>query len=208
MTPHGKSSTRSLETLESPQTGGEGFQAAQPRAEIGGESARPPPLSQPRGQHAHGSEEEALQEEEPEVESVKSRSKTSAKKTPKRTAKKAKSRERSASAREKDPRGGLTAAGRKAFARKQGADSRPGVTKKESEMTPQEMRRKGSWAVHFYGRAAGRCRGAADPPRIVGACLGRASSENGGGRSAHCREGRAAARALSAGQGVVAPLRA
>ncbi|AMA61445.1 hypothetical protein BCCGELA001_24655 [Bradyrhizobium sp. CCGE-LA001] len=47
----------------------------------------------------------------------------------------------------------MTAAGRKAFARKQGAHLRPGVTKKASEMTPQEMRRKGSWAVRFYGRA-------------------------------------------------------
>lgn len=73
------------------------------------------------------------------------------KRTAKKTAKTA--RRRSASAREKDPRGGLTAAGRKAFARKQGAHLRPGVTKKESEMTPQEMRRKGSWAVRFYGRA-------------------------------------------------------
>ena len=53
----------------------------------------------------------------------------------------------------KDPRGGLTAAGRKAFARKEGAHLKPGVTKKVSEMTPQEMRRKGSWAVRFYGRA-------------------------------------------------------
>jgi hypothetical protein len=83
----------------------------------------------------------------------KAKSRTSARKTRKRTAKKAKSRKRGASAREKDPRGGLTAAGRKAFARKQGAHLRPGVTKKESEMTPQEMRRKGSWAVRFYGRA-------------------------------------------------------
>lgn len=81
--------------------------------------------------------------------------KTSARKARKRTAKKAakSSRKRSASARERDPQGGLTAAGRKAFARKQGAHLRPGVTKKESEMTPQEMRRKGSWAVRFYGRA-------------------------------------------------------
>ena len=81
--------------------------------------------------------------------------KKSAKKTRTRTAKKTakSSRKRSASAREKDPRGGLTAAGRKAFARKQGAHLRPGVTKPESEMTPQEMRRKGSWAVRFYGRA-------------------------------------------------------
>jgi uncharacterized protein DUF6321 len=60
---------------------------------------------------------------------------------------------RKRSAREKDPGGGLTAAGRKAFARKDGAHLRPGVTKKSSEMTPAEMRRKGSWAVRFYGRA-------------------------------------------------------
>jgi hypothetical protein len=53
----------------------------------------------------------------------------------------------------KNPRGGLTAAGRKAFARRDGSHLKPGVTKKESEMTPQEMRRKGSWAVRFYGRA-------------------------------------------------------
>jgi len=53
----------------------------------------------------------------------------------------------------KDPRGGLTAAGRKAFRRKEGAHLKPGVKKKASEMTPQEMRRKGSWAVRFYGRA-------------------------------------------------------
>ena len=81
--------------------------------------------------------------------------KTSARTTRKRTAKKTarSSRKRRASVREKDPRGGLTAAGRKAFARKQGAHLRPGVTKKQSEMTPQEMRRKGSWAVRFYGRA-------------------------------------------------------
>ena len=85
--------------------------------------------------------------------SSKAKSRTSAKKTRKRTAKKAKSPKRRVSAREKDPRGGLTAAGRKAFARKQGAHLRPGVTKPESEMTPQEMPRKGSWAVRFYGRA-------------------------------------------------------
>ena len=71
----------------------------------------------------------------------------------KKTATKRKARKRAASAREKDPRGGLTAARRKAFARKQGAHLRPGVTKRDSEMTPQEMRRKGSWAVRFYGRA-------------------------------------------------------
>lgn len=30
---------------------------------------------------------------------------------------------------------------------------KPGVTKPESEMSLQEMRRKGSWATRFYGRA-------------------------------------------------------
>jgi Domain of unknown function (DUF6321) len=53
---------------------------------------------------------------------------------------------------EKNPRGGLTAAGRKAFAKKQGAHLKPGVTKPEAEMSLTEMRRKGSWAVRFYGR--------------------------------------------------------
>ncbi|MCG6204555.1 DUF6321 domain-containing protein [Rhodopseudomonas sp. HC1] len=54
---------------------------------------------------------------------------------------------------EKDPRGGLTAAGRKAFAERDGAHLKPGVTKTASQMSPAEMRRKGSWAVRFYGRA-------------------------------------------------------
>lgn len=71
--------------------------------------------------------------------------KTTAKKASKKTARKRK-------ARQKDPKGGLTAAGREAFARKQGSHLKPGVTKKLSDMTPQDMRRKGSWAVRFYGR--------------------------------------------------------
>jgi hypothetical protein len=62
-------------------------------------------------------------------------------------------RKRSRSVAEKDPRGGLTAAGRKAFAGRDGSHLRPGVAKKASEMTPDDMRRKGSWAVRFYGRA-------------------------------------------------------
>jgi hypothetical protein len=52
----------------------------------------------------------------------------------------------------KDPRGGLTAAGRRAFARREGAHLRPGVKKPVARMSPQEMRRKGSWAIRFYGR--------------------------------------------------------
>lgn len=56
-------------------------------------------------------------------------------------------------ARELNPRGGLTEAGRRRYARKEGAHLRPGVRKKTAEMSPDEMRRKGSWAVRFYGRA-------------------------------------------------------
>jgi hypothetical protein len=53
----------------------------------------------------------------------------------------------------KDPSGGLTAAGRRDFRRKTGANLKPGVRKSLAHMTPQEMRRKGSWAVRFYGRS-------------------------------------------------------
>ncbi len=52
-----------------------------------------------------------------------------------------------------DPKGGLTAAGRAKFLREDGSHLKAGVTKPVSEMTPEEMRRKGSWASRFYGRA-------------------------------------------------------
>jgi len=52
----------------------------------------------------------------------------------------------------RDPEGGLTAAGRAEFREKQGSRLKPGVTKPISEMMPDEMRRKGSWATRFYGR--------------------------------------------------------
>jgi hypothetical protein len=54
--------------------------------------------------------------------------------------------------RTKDPKGGLTKAGRDKFKRETGAKLKPGVKKPVSEMTDAEMRRKGSWAVRFYGR--------------------------------------------------------
>jgi len=53
----------------------------------------------------------------------------------------------------KDPQGGLTAKGRAHFKKAEGANLKPGVKKKISEMTPAEMKRKGSWAVRFYGRS-------------------------------------------------------
>ena len=81
--------------------------------------------------------------------------KTSKKAATKKTikARKAKKAKKKAGSPEKDPKGGLTAAGRKAFAKKDGSHLKPGVMKKASEMTPVEMRRKGSWAKRFFGRA-------------------------------------------------------
>lgn len=70
-----------------------------------------------------------------------------------RVAKGGKATQAAKSTRTKDPKGGLTAAGRAEFARKEGAHLKPGVTKPEAEMTLEEMKRKGSWATRFYGRA-------------------------------------------------------
>ncbi|MGJ4947613.1 DUF6321 domain-containing protein [Bradyrhizobium sp. HKCCYLS20291] len=85
----------------------------------------------------------------------KSRARTASsakKRTAKRGAPSSRKRKTTRHAPEKDPRGGLTAAGRRAFAERDGAHLKPGVTKKMTDMTPLEMRRKGSWAVRFYGR--------------------------------------------------------
>jgi hypothetical protein len=79
--------------------------------------------------------------------------KSTAKKSKKRAASSAKKSARKRSSSEKDPKGGLTAAGRKAFERRDGSHLKPGVTRSASEMSPSDMRRKGSWAVRFYGRA-------------------------------------------------------
>jgi Domain of unknown function (DUF6321) len=55
-------------------------------------------------------------------------------------------------ARVRNPRGGLTEAGRRYFLRKEGAHLKPGVKKSRRDMSAQDMKRKGSWAVRFYGR--------------------------------------------------------
>jgi Domain of unknown function (DUF6321) len=52
----------------------------------------------------------------------------------------------------KSAKGGLTAKGREFYRRKDGAHLKPGVKSSTRDMTPQDMRRKGSWAVRFYGR--------------------------------------------------------
>lgn len=55
----------------------------------------------------------------------------------------------------KDPRGGLTAAGRAWFKEKEGANLKPGVTKSEREMMPEEMRRKGSFLRRHFANPRG-----------------------------------------------------
>lgn len=54
----------------------------------------------------------------------------------------------------KDPEGGLTAAGRKAYERSgESKDLKPGVKERDaSKMSPEQLRRKGSWATRFYGQ--------------------------------------------------------
>ena len=53
----------------------------------------------------------------------------------------------------KDPKGGLTAAGRKFFKRTEGANLKPGV--KGAANTPEKMRRKGSFLTRFFTNPSG-----------------------------------------------------
>ncbi|HYQ15357.1 MAG TPA: DUF6321 domain-containing protein [Polyangiaceae bacterium] len=53
----------------------------------------------------------------------------------------------------KDPRGGLTAEGRRYFARKEGAHLKPGV--KGPADTPEKMRRKGSFLRRHFASPRG-----------------------------------------------------
>jgi hypothetical protein len=57
------------------------------------------------------------------------------------------------SAKLRDPKGGLTAAGRKYFNRKEGANLKPGV--KGRANTPEKMRRKGSFLTRFFTNPSG-----------------------------------------------------
>jgi hypothetical protein len=53
----------------------------------------------------------------------------------------------------KDPKGGLTAAGRKAFKEKDGSNLKPGV--KGPADTPEKMKRKGSFLRRHFANPAG-----------------------------------------------------
>lgn len=59
----------------------------------------------------------------------------------------------SKSAKKKDPKGGLTAAGREYFRKKEGSHLKKGVTGKAD--TPEKMRRKGSFLRRHFANPAG-----------------------------------------------------
>jgi hypothetical protein len=66
----------------------------------------------------------------------------------------------------KDPKGGLTAEGRAYFARKEGANLKPGV--KGAADTPEKMRRKGSFLTRFYTNPSGPLKKSnGDPTRLA-----------------------------------------
>jgi hypothetical protein len=61
--------------------------------------------------------------------------------------------EKSAKKKLKDPKGGLTAAGRAYFKRTEGSNLKPGV--KGAADTPEKMRRKGSFLTRFFTNPSG-----------------------------------------------------
>jgi hypothetical protein len=65
----------------------------------------------------------------------------------------------------KDPKGGLTAAGRAYFKRKEGANLKPGV--KGDADTPEKMKRKGSFLTRFYTNPSGPLQIDGKPTRLA-----------------------------------------
>jgi len=56
------------------------------------------------------------------------------------------------------PNGGLTAAGRAHYKKTEGADLKPGVKKSLRDMSPEEMKRKGSFLRRHYATLRGPLR--------------------------------------------------
>jgi len=65
----------------------------------------------------------------------------------------------------KDPKGGLTAAGRKAFAEKEGSHLRPGVQGEAD--TPEKMKRKGSFLRRHFANPRGPMERDGEPTRLA-----------------------------------------
>ena len=65
----------------------------------------------------------------------------------------------------KDPKGGLTAAGRKAFKEKEGANLRPGVQGPAD--TPDKLKRKGSFLTRHFTNPRGPMQKDGEPTRLA-----------------------------------------
>ncbi len=77
----------------------------------------------------------------------------------------AKATKRATSKPQKDPSGGLTAEGRKAFAEKEGSHLRPGV--KGPADTPEKMLRKGSFLRRHFAHPRGPMQRDGEPTRLA-----------------------------------------
>ncbi len=75
------------------------------------------------------------------------------------------SKKKKAPAKLKDPKGGLTAAGRKWFAKKEGSHLKPGVTGPAD--TPEKMKRKGSFLRRHYAHPRGPLEKDGKPTRLA-----------------------------------------
>ena len=139
-----------MEASQPAQTRGQGIQTSFARKKSRGEGERAAgraALSQSRGQYAHGSEDSILEEKiwqeearRPQARGIQEGCKKISTQTLGQSARKGPARR-------------LDRGGPESFAKKDGSHLKPGVRKRASEMTPTDMRRKGSWAVRFYGRA-------------------------------------------------------
>ncbi len=144
---------RALETPKPAQASRQGVQASHARPEVGCEGPRPArrrPLPQPRGQHAYGQPRKPQRlrppRPNPQRRNLRRGLRQEHRAENSKGAQTWRSQAREGSARWPDRCGsqGVCPQARR--------ELKPGVTKKDAEMTPQDMRRKGSWAVRFYGR--------------------------------------------------------
>ena len=148
---HDNNPARSLETPQSAQAGRQGIHTSVAREKIGGEGAgatgrRPIPISwttctwQRRRRRRNQPRSEPRSEQDASARPIRNRRRKLRGSGHANLGKRARSLGRPCALRWTP---GVCEEGRRSQAR---------VTRKQSEMTPQDMRRKGSWAVRFCGR--------------------------------------------------------
>ena len=84
---------------------------------------------------------------------AKASKKKASKKPAKKSAKKKTTKKAASKSKLKNPKGGLTAAGRRHFKKTEGANLKPGVTGKAD--TPEKMKRKGSFLRRHFANLRG-----------------------------------------------------